>query len=96
MLKLLISIWLLLSITCSASASPIAAECLNPWPEQGDANHDAIVVRVNVDDEIRIGRCRIQTTCCGSASIGNSRVSGIGASPLLAFKRQECGRSFPV
>lgn len=36
-LKLLISILLLPSMTCSASASPIAAECLNPWPEHGDA-----------------------------------------------------------
>jgi hypothetical protein len=29
---------------------------------------------VNVDDEIRIGHCRIQATCRGSAAIGNSRV----------------------
>jgi hypothetical protein len=34
---------------------------------------------VNVDDEIRIGHCRIPATCRGSAAIGNSRVSGKAA-----------------
>src|SRR5882672_9167621 len=29
--------WLLPSVASSARASPIAAECLKPWPEQGDA-----------------------------------------------------------
>jgi hypothetical protein len=34
---------------------------------------------VNVDDEIRIGHCRIPATCRGSAAIGNSRISGKAA-----------------
>ena len=35
--KALKSKWLLLSITNSDNTSPIAAECLNPWPEHGEA-----------------------------------------------------------
>src|SRR5215813_10692316 len=35
--KRLISMRLFPSITSSASTSPMAAECLKPWPEQGEA-----------------------------------------------------------
>ena len=40
-------------------------------------DHDAIVIRVNVDDEVRIRRCRVQATCRGCASIGNARQAAV-------------------
>ena len=43
----------------------------------GRRDDDAIAVRVNVDDEVRIGRRRIQAARRGSAAIGNSRQTAL-------------------